>query len=246
MKQNFRLLIEYDGTAYHGWQRQKTRPSIQGEIEKAIREMTNQTVTLIGSGRTDAGVHALGQVAHFHCDTRLAPETLLSGLNSLLPGDIAIRRVARVKDDFHARYDARAKTYQYRIWNRPVRPAVGRDYTWHLRHPLNLEAMRSAAARLVGTHDFKSFEGSGSPRAHTRRTVTRAVFSKATGGNVFFEIRADGFLKAMVRNIVGTLVQVGLGKIQPEDLEGILHSKDRRRAGPTAPPHGLFLKAVFY
>lgn len=243
---NFKMRIAYDGTAYSGWQRQKIRPTIQGEIEKTLQIMTGERITVIGSGRTDAGVHALGQVAHFHSNTRLPPETLLSGLNSLLPRDIVIQRLTRAPSVFHARYDARAKTYQYRIRNQRIRSVMDRGYAWHIRHPLDLEAMRSAARHLLGTHDLKSFEGAGSPRSHTRRTVMKAVFSERSGGEIRFEIQADGFLKAMVRNIVGTLVHVGLGKIDPEALKTILASKDRGRAGPTAPPHGLFLKAVFY
>ncbi|PIP37460.1 MAG: tRNA pseudouridine(38-40) synthase TruA [Desulfobacterales bacterium CG07_land_8_20_14_0_80_52_14] len=243
---NFKLFIEYDGTAYHGWQRQKACPTIQGEIEKVVRKMAGKAVTVIGSGRTDAGVHALGQVAHFHCETRLSPKSFLSGLNSLLPKDIVIHRIVKTKRDFHARYNARTKTYQYRILNRPIPKAVGRFYAWHVRKPLDLSAMRSAAGYLTGTHDFKSFEGAGSPRSHTLRTVTKAALSKSAGGIILFEIQADGFLKAMVRNIVGTLVYVGLGKISPEEMEEILRSKDRRKAGPTAPSCGLFLKKVIY
>ncbi len=243
---NFKLLIEYDGTAYFGWQRQKTHPTIQGEIEKVLGTMTGQRVSLIGSGRTDAGVHALGQVAHFHCQTRLSPEALLRGLNSLLPPDIAVHRVTRVKETFHARYDVRSKTYRYRILNRPVRSPLGRLYAWHVPRPLNLDAMRSGVRRLMGTHDFKAFEGAGSPRSHTRRTVTKAAFSKAPGGYLVFEITADGFLKAMVRNIVGTVVDIGLGKIEPGEMKRLLALKDRRLAGPTAPPQGLFLKTVTY
>jgi len=243
---NFKLFIEYNGTAYHGWQRQKACPTVQGEIEKVVQIMAGKAVTVIGSGRTDAGVHALGQVAHFHCETRLSPETLLSGLNSLLPKDIVIHRIVKTKRDFHARYNARTKTYQYRILNRPIRKAVGRFYTWHVRKPLDLPAMRSAAGYLTGTHDFKSFEGAGSPRSHTLRTVIKAALSKSAGGIILFEIEADGFLKAMVRNIVGTLIYVGLGKIRPEEMEEILRLKDRRKAGPTAPSSGLFLKKVTY
>ncbi|MBW1775994.1 MAG: tRNA pseudouridine(38-40) synthase TruA [Deltaproteobacteria bacterium] len=243
---NFKLLIEYDGTAYHGWQRQKHHPTVQGEIEAVLETMTGQKATVIGSGRTDAGVHALGQVAHFHSKTRLSPKTLLSGLNSLLPEDIVIHRVVKVKKDFHARYHARAKTYQYRILNRPIRGAIGRNYAWHVRKPLDVAAMRSAAACLLGTHDFKSFEGAGSPRSHTRRTLTKATISKAPGGFIVFEFRADGFLKAMVRNMVGTLVSVGLKKRRPEEVNQILLSKDRRLAGSTAPSRGLILKRVTY
>jgi tRNA pseudouridine38-40 synthase len=246
MAQNFKLIIEYDGSAYHGWQRQKADRSVQGEIERAIEKMTGRPVTLFGSGRTDAGVHALGQVANFLCDTRLTGSELQKGLNSLLPDDIVIRDCAPVAAKFHARYDVTAKTYHYRILNRPLPAAVGRQYLWHIRNPLAIGPMRSAAAVLLGTHDFKSFEGAGSPRSHTVRTVIRAEFRKAPDGHLFFEIEADGFLRYMVRNLVGTLVEVGRGKFGPADVEKILLSKNRDLAGPTAPARGLFLVRVRY
>jgi tRNA pseudouridine38-40 synthase len=242
----FKLIIEYDGTDFCGWQRQKTDPSIQGAIEKALQRMTRTAVTLHGSGRTDAGVHALGQCAHFNCPTRLSAAELQKGLNGLLPDAIAIRACAEAAPDFHARYDVRHKTYHYRILNRPVRAAVNGRYAWHIKRPLDLAAMEAASACLVGRQDFKAFENAGSPRAHTVRHVMAARWERTGEDQLVFEIRADGFLRFMVRNIVGTLVEVGLGKIEAPAVEKILQSGDRRRAGATAPPQGLFLVRVTY
>jgi tRNA pseudouridine38-40 synthase len=242
----FKLVIEYDGSTYHGWQRQKSDNTIQAEIEDALAVMTRQKVTVLGAGRTDAGVHALGQVAHFDCDTRLSPDIFLRGLNSLLPDAIVIKSCEGVAPDFHARYHAKRKIYQYRILNRSVPTAINRHYTWHIRRPLNLGAMCRAAEFIVGTHDFKAFEGTGSPRSSTVRRVYAAGIDTEEHPHLSFTIEADGFLRFMVRNIVGTLVNVGLGKFEPEDLPAIIDSGERQRAGATAPPHGLFLVAVDY
>ncbi len=243
---NFRLIIEYDGTGYQGWQRQKNAPTIQGEIENALKIMTGKDITLIGSGRTDSGVHALGQSANFHCDTRLGPQAFHNGLNSLLNKDIVIKSCDYADEKFHARYDVKSKTYHYRILNRPIPAAVGRHYAWFIRNKLDTDAMRSASMHLKGTHDFKAFEGAGSPRSHTVRSVFRTDIAEQDAGYVIFEIEADGFLKFMVRNIVGTLAETGLGKITPEEFGKILLSKDRKLAAATAPPHGLFLLHVAY
>ncbi len=243
---NFKLTIEYDGTNYLGWQRQAAGPTVQAEIERALATMTGSSITLIGAGRTDSGVHALGQVANFRCDTRLDPEPILKGLNSLLPPDIAIRDCRLVPEHFHARFDAKTKIYRYRILNRQTRGAIGRNYAWFIHLPLNLDAMRRAAGCLIGRHDFKAFESTGSPRAHTVRTVLAADWTEAPGSCLTFEVEADGFLRCMVRNMVGTLVAVGRGKLAPEDVSAILGSRDRKRAGATAPGRGLFLIEVKY
>lgn len=243
---NFKLIIEYDGTNYSGWQRQARELTVQAEIERALAFMTRSTVTLIGAGRTDAGVHALGQVANFRCDTRLDPEAILKGLNSLLPGDIAIRDCRQVPDGFHARFDAKSKVYHYRILNRDTRPAVARHYAWFIHRPLDLAAMRRASGVLVGRHDFKAFESTGSPRAHTLRDVGAADWSEGEERRLTFQIEADGFLRCMVRNIVGTLVAVGLGKLVTGDIQAIMDARDRKRAGATAPARGLFLMEVKY
>lgn len=252
--QNFRLLVEYDGTAYHGWQRQSNTRTIQGTIEAALKTMTGEPVTLIGSGRTDAGVHATGQVANFCLETRLTPDVFLKGLNSLLPPDIVIKDCAAVDETFHARYNTLSKVYDYRILNRPIPAALFRQYAWHIRRPLDLKAIRTAMLCLKGQHDFSAFEAAGSSRSHAVRTVIDVDLTghevrlapKDADGYVVFSIEADGFLRHMARNIVGTLVGVGLGEISPEAFEEILISKDRKQAGATAPAHGLFLREVKY
>jgi tRNA pseudouridine38-40 synthase len=246
MLKNFKIIIEYDGGAYHGWQRQKQDRTIQREIETALFTMVGQAVVLQGSGRTDAGVHAYGQAANFCCETDLTPEIFRRGLSSLLPEDIVIRDCQRVAESFHARFDAKSKVYHYRILNRMVPPAIGRQYAWFIRRKLDTAAMRSAVDHIIGRHDFKAFEGSGSPRSHTIRNVTSAEISENSDGLVIFKIEADGFLRFMVRNIVGTLVDVGLGKISAAEFRKILDSRNRSRAGATAPAHGLFLMEVKY
>jgi tRNA pseudouridine38-40 synthase len=243
---NFKLTIEYDGTAYSGWQRQTDDPTVQAEIEFALAQMTRSKIAVIGAGRTDAGVHALGQVANFRCDTRLAPDAILKGQNSLLPPDIAIRDCCLMPEEFHARFAAKSKRYHYRILNRAARAAVGRDYAWFIHRPLDTRAMGQAAEHLLGRRDFKAFESAGSPRAHSVRHVLHAVWTEAEDQCMTFQIEADGFLRGMVRNIVGTLVAVGLGKLDPQGIDEILSSRDRRRAGVTAPARGLFLVQVYY
>jgi tRNA pseudouridine38-40 synthase len=246
MQKNFKLTIEYDGTDYHGWQRQANDRTIQGEIENALMTMTGNKITLIGAGRTDAGVHAFGQVANFLCRTALEPHVFQKGLNSLLPKDIVITRCTQVSVKFHARYDVKSKSYHYRILNRELPAAIFRRYAWHIRKRLNLDAMSGSLCYIIGTHDFKAFEGTGSPRANTVRSVMHADLEKRNDGYLVFKIQGNGFLRFMVRNIVGTLVDVGLGKIMPRDINRILVSKDRNLAGITAPAHGLFLMNVNY
>jgi tRNA pseudouridine38-40 synthase len=246
MTKNFKLIIEYDGSRYHGWQRQKNDRSIQEEIEKALQKMTTNRVTVIGSGRTDAGVHAEGQVASFKCDTRLEPEALLNGLNSLLAEDTVIKVCEQVSSSFHARFDAKSKIYHYKILNRPTPAAIGRQYSWLIRKSLNQDAMRAAISHIIGRHDFKAFEGTGSPRQHTIRQVYSADLIEQQSGLLVFHIEADGFLRYMVRNIVGTLVDVGMQKLTSDDFKSILDSKDRSQASATAPAHGLTLVKVIY
>jgi tRNA pseudouridine38-40 synthase len=246
MVKNFKIIIEYDGTHYHGWQRQKEEPTIQGEIEKALLTITAKNVIVNGSGRTDAGVHAYGQVANFRCDTKLAPEILQKGLNSLLPDDIVIKACCQAASNFHARYDVKSKIYHYKIFNHPIPPAIHHQYIWFIRKRLNIHAMRVAITHIIGSHDFKAFEGSGSPRAHTIRHVIAAEMLETESGQICFQIEADGFLRYMVRNIVGTLVDVGLSKLSTDDFKLILESSDRTNAGATAPAHGLYLMEVKY
>ena len=243
---NFKITIEYDGSAYHGWQRQASDRTVQGEIEDALKTMTGNIVSVTGSGRADAGVHALNQAANFRCATSLTPETFLKGLNSLLPEDIVISSCKIVPEKFHARYDVKSKVYHYRILNRTLPAAISRQYAWHIRKKLNLSAMQEALRCIIGSHDFKAFEGSGSPRASTVRCIINADLVKAENDYLVLKIEGDGFLKFMVRNIVGTLVDVGFDKITPHDFKQILISKDRNLAGITAPANGLFLMEVKY
>ena len=246
MLKNFKITIEYDGSAYHGWQRQVKESTIQGKIENALMKMTEKKATLIGSGRTDAGVHAYGQVANFRCDTTLGPDVFQRGLNSLLPNDIVVKECIEVPENFHARYNAISKSYHYKILNRIIPAAINYHYAWHIQKKLNLASMRNAIHYIIGTHDFRAFEGAGSPRSNTTRCVMNADLVEIDDGYLVFEIKGDGFLRFMVRNIVGTLVDVGLEKITPDEFNGILESKDRNFAGVTAPAHGLFLMQVEY
>jgi tRNA pseudouridine38-40 synthase len=243
---NFKITIEYDGSAYHGWQRQAEDRTIQGEIEKALMTMTGDRITVTGSGRTDAGVHALNQTANFRCATSLTPEVFLKGLNSLLPEDIVLISCKVVPETFHARYDVKSKVYHYRILNRWLPVAISRQYAWHIRKKLDVSAMQEAIRWIIGSHDFKAFEGSGSPRASSVRGIINADIVKTDDDYLVLKIEGDGFLKFMVRNIVGTLVDVGLDKITSDDFKQILVSKDRNLAGITAPAHGLFLIEVKY
>jgi tRNA pseudouridine38-40 synthase len=245
--QNFKLVIEYDGTAYHGWQRQKESPTIQGTIEAALATITGTGVTLIGSGRTDAGVHALGQVANFKVESTLTADVFMRALNSLLPSDIVIKACEEVARAFHARYDALSKVYDYRILNRALPSALFRKHAWHIRKDLDVRAMREAMACLKGRHDFSAFEAAGSPRADSVRTGMdlRLAWEKESDYLVF-TMEADGFLRFMVRNVLGTLVEVGLGKMSPERFKDVLASRDRAQAGMTAPAHGLTLREVRY
>jgi tRNA pseudouridine38-40 synthase len=244
---NIRLLLEYDGTNYHGWQRQRDQVSIQQVLEEALGRLTGEkAVRLIGSGRTDAGVHALGQVANFHTGSLIPLKAFREGLNSLLPYDIAVLEAMAVPPAFHARKSARHKTYEYRILNRPVRSPLHHRYGWWLSLPLNLEAMKAAAAALPGKHDFSAFRASGSGNLNPVRQVLAAGWQTHPGGWLRFTITATGFLRGMVRSLVGTMVEVGKGKEEPGKVAALLRNGQRRLAGPTAPPQGLFLVEVSY
>jgi tRNA pseudouridine38-40 synthase len=243
---NIRLLIEYDGTNYQGWQVQLEGPTVQGMIEEKLALITGEAVHLIGSGRTDSGVHAFGQVANFKTKSKLDVHSFQKALNSLLPPDIVIQRAEEVEEGFHARKASKSKVYEYRILNRELRSAFHHAYTWHIPQELDLEEMKKASQILIGEHDFSSFRSVGSPTRTTIRRVIRAEWKMGRDGLIRFEIEANGFLKQMVRALVGTLVEVGKGKIDSEEFQKILDSKDRKMAGPTAPAHGLFLKEVKY
>ncbi len=240
-----KLILEYEGTAYAGWQQQPDHPTIQGHVEQAVFQITQQRVPVIGAGRTDAGVHALGQVASFHSDTALAPSKWAQALNRYLPDDIAVLRSEQVADSFHARYQAIGKIYEYRIRLHPSRPALDRNRIWHLHTSLDLSRMQQTIPWLLGTHDCSSFEG---PRAGSRNQICRITHMTIHQREdlVIIRIEADRFLKQMVRAIVGTVVEVGRKKREPDDMPSIIAAKDRRAAGETAPPQGLYLVKVLY
>lgn len=243
---NLKLVIEYDGTNYQGWQVQRNAPTLQGMIEEKLGILTGEKIHLIGSGRTDAGVHALGQVANFKTQSQLDVESIQKALNSLLPYDIAIVKVEETDEGFHARKDSKSKVYEYRILNQTLRSVFFHGYAWHIPQRLNLSEMKNATQFLIGEHDFSAFRTVGSSTRTCVRKVIQAQWKKSLDGLICFEIEANGFLKQMVRSIVGTLVEVGKGRIHHEEFKEILESKDRKKAGPTAPAHGLFLKEVKY
>ena len=240
-----KLILEYDGSRYAGWQRQPDQPTVQEAIETALFQLTQETLSVIGAGRTDSGVHALGQVASFRIERQWTPREWIRGLNARLPDDIAVRSAAIVSDEFHARYAARGKLYEYRILNRGERPAIDRAYLWHVHKPLDQIAMEQAAAHLVGSHNFTSFEGTLTDNEDPVCNLRQLSLSREND-IVKIHAYADRFLKHMVRAIVGTLVEVGHAKRAPDSLGAILAMKDRTAAGRTAPPHGLFLVRVDY
>lgn len=249
---NIKLVIEYDGSRYHGWQRQTNVPTIQGEIEKAVATIAKKPSAVTGAGRTDAGVHAEGQAAHFTTRARLRPNDWLRALNSLLPDDIVVRSAQKVPKRFHARFSAVGKIYRYRILNRRISPAIGRQYVWTVFNRLNLTRMKSAAKVLVGRHDFSSFQGSDPSRDRSGKTGRTAICTirrldlRRKKQEVVITIEADRFLQQMVRAIVGTLVEVGRGRREPGGMKTLLEKKDRRFGGQTAPPQGLCLVKVLY
>ncbi len=248
-RKNFKITIEYDGTPYSGWQIQPRQLTIQGELQRLLSIILNQEISLTGSGRTDAGVHAMGQTANFHADTTMAAGEIKRGINSMMKGPIVIQHIEQVPDDFHARFHATGKTYHYHILNRPDPCAVGRDFSWHISRPLDIHAMNHCCGLITGTHDFKSFEGAGSPRTHTIRQIYKAVVEPLEPGEtqrLVFKIKGNGFLRFMVRNIVGSLVEAGLLKLTPLEFQTILKARDRRIAPATAPAKGLFLMKVDY
>ena len=262
-----KLTIAYDGTAYAGWQRQANAQSIQAVLEDEIAAIVGAHHPLIAAGRTDAGVHAAGQVASLTIDHAISCDELQRALNARLrPGDIRIRSVEETFDGFDARTHAKSKTYRYAIWNGAQPSPFFRHVVWHVPHRLEIPRMKSAAQSLVGTHDFAAFQARGSDVQTTVRTVIAAELlemdigtdqpvalppldsdaASKEGGLLRFEIRGSGFLRHMVRNITGTLVDIGRGQLAVEDMAAILQSRDRRRAGQAAPPHGLMLWQVHY
>jgi tRNA pseudouridine38-40 synthase len=238
--------LEYDGTCYHGWQRQAEAVTIQQVLEEALQRLTGEKVALIGSGRTDAGVHARGQVANFRTMSPIPLQAFHKGMNSLLPKDIAVLEAVEAEPSFHARKSARAKTYEYRILNRPTRAPLERHRAWWVEAPLDLTAMAMAAGALPGEHDFTAFRASGSDNLNPVRRVLAAAWRHDPGGWLIFTVTATGFLRGMVRSLVGTMAAVGRGQAPPTILAELLTSGARHLAGPTAPPQGLYLVEVFY
>src|SRR3989304_9805037 len=262
---NIRLLIEYKGTNYTGWQIQPNLPTIQGITQEKIKIITGEEVKLIAASRTDVGVHALGQAANFHTESLIPTIPIQMGLNALLPDDIVIKDAVEVSPDFNSRRHAIAKIYRYLILNRPYPSAIYRNFSWHVFQKLDIDTMKKAAGYLIGKKDFTSFRAAECDAPHSIREIlffsikilTSPIVGtdfksvpRGTGcdkeGFIELEVKGTAFLRHMVRIMVGTLVAIGKGKIEPNDFQAIIDAKDRRLAGMTAPPHGLFLKEVEY
>ena len=249
---NIKLTLEYDGTRFNGWQVQdKSKRTVQGELNTALSRIFQEKCSVIGSGRTDSGVHAKGQVANFKTTSSMTPIQILKALNTSLPEDVSASKVEEVSQKFHAQYSAKSKTYRYTILNSQNRSALSRDFSFFYPYPLNLTRIRRELKNLLGKKDFKSFQAHDSAISEeslknksTIRTIKRLEIQK-NGNFIFIEIEADGFLYKMVRNIVGTLLEIGSGK-RSESLKKILNAKDRRCAGQTAPAKGLCLREVRY
>jgi len=240
-----KLTVAYDGTDFVGWQRQENGTSVQGLIEAVLSEIDGTPVILHGAGRTDAGVHALAQVASARISSAIADSQLVRALNAHLPDTVRITSVATMRDDFHARFSSIAKSYEYRIWNGRTLPPFIRLYAWHIIEPLDVDAMRDATDAIVGEHDFAAFKGAGGMNHTTVRTIAAAGWT-SDGNALTFEVSGTGFLRYMVRSLVGTLVEIGRGARPADDMVRLLTSADRTEVGRTAPPRGLFLVKVDY
>jgi tRNA pseudouridine38-40 synthase len=243
---SFRITIAYDGTPFVGWQRQAEGTSIQGLIENALAELDGREVAVAGAGRTDAGVHACAQVASFTLVRDTSPDVVVRSLNGKLPPEIRVQAAEEVPASFHARFDATWKRYRYRLWNADVLNPFERAYVWHVPGTLDVAAMAEAARSIEGRHDFAAFQTVGGAGGPTVRVVTLSTVARRDDGLVTYEVEGDGFLRHMVRAIVGTLVEVGRGRRDPEWMRDLIASRDRSQAGRTAPAHGLFLVAVGY
>lgn len=242
---NIKLTIEYDGKEFNGWQKQPTKLNIQGEIEKAIEEITGEKVDLTASGRTDAGVHSLGQTANFKTDSQIPIEKIAKAINSKLKKSIVIKSAEEVDEKFHSRYSVKSKTYRYIINNSENGTAIYRGLEYHIPMKLDVKKMQEAVKFFEGEHDFKGFKASGTSSKSSIRTIYKGEV-KQEGERIIIEVTGNGFLYNMVRIIAGTLVDVGLEKIKPEEISEIIESKDRTKAGKTLPPHGLYLLKVEY
>lgn len=243
---NIKLVIEYDGKEFNGWQKQPNKLNIQGEIEQAIERITGEKVDLMASGRTDAGVHALGQVANFKTNSNIPIEKFPIALNANLKKSILIKSAEEVEERFHSRLNCKRKTYRYVINNSKYGTAIYRNLETHIPIKLDIQKMQQAIKYFEGEHDFKAFKASGTSSKSSVRTIYKAEVLDAGNERIYIELTGNGFLYNMVRIISGTLVDVGLGKIEPEEIENIILSKDRQYAGKTLPPQGLYLLTVEY
>lgn len=243
---NIKLTIEYDGKEFNGWQKQPSKLNIQGTIEQAIKTITGEDVDLQASGRTDAGVHALGQVANFKTNSNIPIEKLSIAINCNLKKSIRIVKAEEVEERFHSRLSCKRKTYRYIINNSEIPSAIYRNLETHIPYKLDIEKMKQAVKYFEGEHDFKAFKASGTSSKSSIRTIYKAEVLKMPNNRIYIELTGNGFLYNMVRIIAGTLVDVGTGKIKPEDIEKIIESKDRTNAGKTLPPQGLYLVCVNY
>jgi tRNA pseudouridine38-40 synthase len=242
-----KFTLQYDGTGLVGWQRQASGTSVQGLLEDALTTIEGTPVTVYGAGRTDAGVHALGQVAHARLGIEHDTETMLRAANANLPEAVRVIDVSVVADDFHARFSARSKTYEYRIWNAQVVPPFRRLYVWHVPQPLDVAVLRAAAAAIIGEHDFAAFRGVGTPVHSTVRRIIDAGWREQSRDEpLTFHVSGTGFLRYMVRALVGTMVEIGRGSRDLGEMAALLASSDRHAAGRTAPANGLFLSRVEY
>ena len=242
---NIKLTIEYDGKDFNGWQKQPNKLNIQGEIERAIKDITGEEVDLIASGRTDAGVHALGQIANFKTNSNIPVEKIPIALNTKLKRSIRILSAEEVEERFHSRYNCKKKTYRYVINNSANGTAIYRNLEYNFSQKLNVDKMNEAVKYFIGEHDFKGFKASGTSSKSSVRTIYDANVYK-NGDRVNIELTGNGFLYNMVRIIAGTLIDVGIGKILPEQITDIINSKERTKAGKTLPPNGLYLVKVEY
>ena len=243
---NIKLVIEYDGKDFNGWQKQPNKLNIQGTIEKAIETITKEKVDLIASGRTDAGVHALGQVANFKTNSNIPIDKFAIAINSNLKKSIIIKSAEEVDERFHSRLSCKKKTYRYIINNSKYGTAIYRNLETCIKEKLDIEKMKEAIKYFEGEHDFKGFKASGTSSKSSVRTIYKAEVIEKENDRIYIELTGNGFLYNMVRIIVGTLVEVGIGKIKPEDIKKIIESKDRKNAGKTLPPQGLYLLKVDY
>lgn len=242
---NIKLVIQYDGSNFLGWQSQPSGRTVKEEVEKTIKKITGEKVKLNGSGRTDRSVHSRGQTANFYTSSTIPGDRFTLALNSFLPDDISIKESSEVKDDFHARYSAISKEYKYLIYNQEIRDPILRNYTYHVSYKLDFNAMLMASKDYIGTYDFKAFMASGGEVKSTIRTIYETQLSMK-GDIIEFKVRGNGFLYNMVRIMIGTLIDIGRYKLSRDSIKYALESQDRNQAGHTAPPQGLYLETVYY